>query len=135
MASKELKTKPTQNSVKDLRTRGIIPDMLVCRADYDISSELLDKISYMTGVTRSHVIPAPTVPSIYCIPTDYHTHGVGSMILHHLQLDDKTPDMSARETLKGHIYASTTELRIAMVGKYVELEDAYYSLNESLKVA
>jgi CTP synthase len=57
------------------------------------------------------------------------------MILHHLQLNNKKPDMTARETLKGHIYASTTELRIAMVGKYVELEDAYYSLNESLKVA
>lgn len=83
MASKELKTKPIQNSVKDLRMRGIIPDFLVCRADYEMPLEIIDKIAYMTGVTRSHVIPAPTVDTIYRIPLDYQTHHIGEYILQH----------------------------------------------------
>jgi CTP synthase len=83
MASKELKTKPTQNSVKDLRMRGIIPDILICRADYEISEEILTKVSYMTGVKRELVIPAPTVDTIYRIPLDYHIHQLGSSIQKH----------------------------------------------------
>lgn len=84
LASKELKTKPTQNSVKDLRMRGIIPDMLICRADYDIPDDIISKISYMTGVSQSHVIPAPTVDSIYRIPLDYADRNVSEQVLSHL---------------------------------------------------
>lgn len=135
LASKELKTKPTQNSVKDLRMRGIIPDMLICRADYDIPDEIMTKISYMTGVPHTHVIPAPTVDSIYRIPLDYAQREVSEHVLTHLWLPVLQPDMSKRSELYTHIHNATQVLRIAMVGKYVGLEDAYYSLNEGLKVA
>jgi CTP synthase len=135
LASKELKTKPTQNSVKDLRMRGIIPDMLICRADYDIPDDIISKISYMTGVSQSHVIPAPTVDSIYRIPLDYADRNVSEQVLSHLWLPIVSPDMTKRQDLYHHISNATQELRIAMVGKYVGLEDAYYSLNEGIKVA
>lgn len=135
LASKELKTKPTQNSVKDLRTRGITPDILVCRADFPIPDEIITKIGYMTGVPTDHVIPAPTVDTIYRVPLDYHAHRVEEHILQHLKLDYRPANLEKRQTLYTHIQNSDKELRIAMVGKYVGLEDAYYSLNESLKVA
>ena len=135
MASKELKTKPIQNSVKDLRMRGIIPDFLVCRADYPIPEAIIEKIAYMTGVKATHVIPAPTIDSIYRIPLDYHQHGVGQLLLDHLQLPYTSFDMHKRETLASHITASTEELPIALVGKYGTMQDADYSLIESLKVA
>lgn len=135
LASKELKTKPIQNSIKDLRMKGIIPDFLVCRADVDIPDEIIKKVAYMTGVKEDHVIPAPTVDTIYRIPLDYRDHQVGSHILEHLQLPYTNFNLTKREDLYSHIKNSTTEIRIAMVGKYVNLEDAYYSLNEWLKVA
>lgn len=135
LASKELKTKPIQNSVKDLRMKGIIPDFLVCRADSEIPEEIIKKVSYMTGVKEDHVIPAPTVDSIYRIPLDYKHRQIGSHILEQLELPYTNFDLTKREDLYTHIKNSTRELRIAMVGKYVNLEDAYYSLNESLKVA
>ncbi len=89
----------------------------------------------MTGVASDHVIPAPTVDTIYRIPLDYNAHRVGQMVLQHLQLEEKIPDLTKRNELYMHIQNSTTELHIAMIGKYVGLEDAYYSLNESLKIA
>jgi CTP synthase len=135
LASKELKTKPTQNSVKDLRMRGINPDFLICRADYEISDEILTKISYMTGVKRTHVIPAPTIDSIYRIPLDYKLLDLQSHLQEHFGLEKRKPDMTKRESLYNHIQSSSEVLRIAMVGKYVWLEDAYFSLNEALKVA
>lgn len=130
LASKELKTKPIQNSVKDLRMKGIIPDFLVCRADVDIPDDIIKKVAYMTGVKEDHVIPAPTVDTIYRIPLDYDHHQIGSHIFDHLQLPYTNFDLKKREDLYTHIKNSTTEIRIAMVGKYVNLEDAYYSLNE-----
>lgn len=135
LASKELKTKPTQNSVKDLRMRWIIPDFLICRADVDIPHDIIKKVAYMTGVKEDQVIPAPTVDTIYRIPLDYHNNNLWKHILEHLQLPYTNFDLKRREELYTHIISSTTEIRIAMVGKYVNLEDAYYSLNEWLKVA
>ena len=84
----------------------------------------------MTGVKEDHVIPAPTVNTIYRVPLDYHKNQVGENILDHLQLPYTNFNLQKREDLYSHIKNSTTEIRIAMVGKYVNLEDAYYSLNE-----
>jgi len=135
MATKELKTKPTQNSVKDLRARGITPDFLITRADAEISDAILEKVAFFCGVPISHVVPAPTVESIYQIPLDFAKRDLGKLILDQLKLPSDTLDMRAWEDLYTNIKASVDELHIAMVGKYVWLEDAYYSLNEWLKVA
>lgn len=130
MASKELKTKPTQNSVRDLRTRGINPDFLILRADQEIPDKIIEKSAYFCGVATDHVIPAPTVDTIYRIPLDYQNRRVGDLILSQFKLKNKGADMSAWQDLYNHIKKSEREVRIAMVGKYVDLEDAYYSLNE-----
>lgn len=134
-ATKELKTKPTQNSVKDLRSRWISPDFLITRADKLLDDEIIKKIAFFCGVQEDHVVPAPTVDTIYQIPLDYASRDIGCLILKQMKLKEKTPSLAGWKTLYENIKASTDEVHIAMVGKYVELEDAYYSLNEWLKVA
>jgi CTP synthase len=134
-ASQELKTKPAQNSVRDLRARGIEPDILVVRADKPIDTHVLHKLSLMTGVEENCVIPSATVKSIYQVPVNYQTHALGNILLQKLNLPQKPFDMSKWSTLVQHIDQATTVKKIAMVGKYCALEDAYYSLNEGLKVA
>ena len=86
MASKELKTKPTQNSVRDLRTRGINPDFLILRADQEIPDKIIEKSAYFCGVATDHVIPAPTVDTIYRIPLDYQARRIGDLILDQFKL-------------------------------------------------
>lgn len=134
-ASGELKTKPAQNSVRDLRARGIEPDILVVRADKPIEKNLIHKLSLMTGIEENCVIPSPTVKSIYQVPVNYQGYALGNILLQKLNLAQKPFNMSKREGLVQHIDNSTTVKKIAMVGKYCALEDAYYSLNEGLKVA
>jgi CTP synthase len=127
LASKELKTKPTQNSVKDLRMRGIIPD--------DIPDDIRRKVSLMCGVKHDHVIPLPTLDSIYLVPEHINSHSVWQSLLQLLWKEEKSPDLSSRNYLTTQIQSELPVMKIAMIGKYVGLEDAYYSLNESLKVA
>lgn len=100
------------------------------RADQEIPEKIIEKSAYFCGVKPDHVIPAPTVDTIYRIPLDYQARRIGDLVLDQLQLTNKGADMNAWENLYNHIKASTKEVRIAMVGKYVDLEDAYYSLNE-----
>ncbi len=135
MASKELKTKPIQHSVRTLMSYGISPDYLVVRADTDIPADMIDKIASASGIKRDNVVSAPTLDSIYRVPLAFHSESVGQKILSSLKLGDKTIDMSKWETLLDNIDNSENVLVIAMVGKYVGLEDAYYSLNEWLKCA
>lgn len=135
-ASKELKTKPTQLSVRELRRLGIQPDMLLTRADKKIPGELLDKISHMTGVERRAVIPAPTLPSIYDVPLNFQQYRLGEFIAERLTLGQMVPDMT--EWIHGrerHDAAQEHEVKIAIVGKYAGLEDAYLSVIESIKSA
>ena len=134
-ATKELKTKPTQNSVKDLRSRWISPDFLVTRADKSLDDEIIKKIAFFCGVKDDHVVPAPTVDTIYQIPLDYASRDIGRLILKQIKMEEKAPSLDWWKALYKNIKASVDEVHIAMVGKYVELEDAYYSLNEWLKVA
>lgn len=134
-ASKELKTKPAQNSVRDLMSRGIDPDILVVRADMPIHENIITKLSAMCGLPEQCVVPSATVKSIYEVPINYHSYGVGERIIEKLQLPYSSFDLSVWKELLAHKASSIITKKIAMVGKYCALEDAYYSLNEGLKTA
>ncbi|MDD2537349.1 MAG: CTP synthase [Candidatus Absconditabacteria bacterium] len=134
-ASKELKTKPAQNSVRDLRSRGIDPDILVVRADMPVEEDIIRKLSLMCGLPIQCVIPSATVKSIYEVPVNYQKHVLGNTLLQALHFPQTQIDLSKWEQLVDHIQNAKEVKKIAMVGKYVSLEDAYYSLNEGLKVA
>lgn len=134
-ASKELKTKPTQASVRELRSMGIQPDFILTRADYPIHQDILKKISLFCDVTENCVIPAPTVKSIYEVPLNFNQHHLAELIIEKLDLPKRKPNMKNWENLVKKIRARNKELKIAMVGKYTGLDDAYISVIESLKIA
>jgi CTP synthase len=137
-ASKELKTKPTQLSVRELRRIGLQADMILARADYKITKDLLDKISRFCGVDRKAVIPAQTLSSIYDVPLAFQKYKIGEIIGEKLGLGNLTPDMSEWERgRERHEKAekSTKRVPIALVGKYTNLEDAYLSVIEATKTA
>ncbi|MBU1911027.1 CTP synthase [Patescibacteria group bacterium] len=133
--SKELKTKPTQLSIRELRRIALQPDMILPRADYKIPKDLLDKISRFCGVDRRAVIPAQTVSSIYDVPQNFQKYDVAQIIGNNLKLGDLKPDMSEWEEGRKRHDAATKEVKIALVGKYTHLEDAYMSVIEATKTA
>ena len=133
--SKELKTKPTQLSVRELRRIGLQPDMIFARADYKIPDVLLDKISKFCDVAREAVIPAPTLHSIYDVPTSYQAYDVAGFIGRKMGLGDLKPDMSEWEEGQKRYEAANRSVKIALVGKYTHLEDAYLSVIEAIKSA
>ena len=130
MASKELKSKPIQHSVRTLMSYGINPDFLIVRADTDIPEDMISKIASASGIPRSSTISAPTLDSIYRVPLAFNEEHFGEKILLKLDLEAPKPDMKNWIDLMNNIDNSLDVIRIGMVGKYVELEDAYYSLNE-----
>lgn len=134
-ASKELKTKPTQLSVRELRRIGLQPDMILARADYKIPKELLDKISKFCDIPREAVIPAPTVSSIYDVPLNYQQYDIAHVIGKKLGLGQLKPDMKEWEEGRKRHEAAVTPVKIALVGKYTYLDDAYLSVLESIKSA
>lgn len=133
--SKELKTKPTQLSVRELRRIGLHPDMILARADYDIAPDLLAKISKFCDVPREAVIPAPTLDSIYDVPESFQKFRVGQIIGKRLGFGDLKPNM--RPWIEGGKRHATAKkpVKVALVGKYTNLEDAYISVIESIKTA
>ena len=133
--SKELKTKPTQQSVRELRSFGIQPDLILARADYNIPKELLKKIALFCDVDEKAVIAAPTLNSIYSVPISYAEQNVTELIAEKLDLGDVKPKLADWENLNDKIKAKKDSLKIAMVVKYSNLEDAYLSVIESLKIA
>ena len=133
--SKELKTKPTQLSVRELRRIGLQPDMILARADYRISKELLDKISKFTSVRSEAVIPALTVNSIYDVPLNFQKYDIARIIGEQLRLGTLQPDMTKWEEGRARYEQATKEVPIALVGKYTNLEDAYLSVIEAVKTA
>jgi CTP synthase len=133
--SKELKTKPTQLSVRELRRIGLHPDMILARADYKITDDLLDKISRFCDVPREAVIPAPTLHSIYDVPLAYQQHNMAQIVCEKLELGNSVPDMSEWEQGKKRHETANKDVKIALVGKYTNLEDAYLSVIESIKSA
>ncbi|HCI04199.1 MAG: CTP synthase [Candidatus Peribacteraceae bacterium] len=133
--SKELKTKPTQLSVRELRRIALQPDMIMARADYKIPKELLDKISKFCGVAREAVIPAQTVSSIYDVPENFQKYKVAEIIGKQLELGKLEPDMSEWKKGRERHEKAVKEVKIALVGKYTHLEDAYMSVIEAAKTA
>jgi len=131
-AAGELKTKPTQHSVQKLREIGIQPDVLLCRSNHPIPASQRDKIALFCNVSKRAVIEAPDVETIYEVPLTLREGGVGAVLLEKLELPDAEPDISIWEDICRKFRAPVDEVRIAIVGKYVELADAYKSLNEAL---
>src|SRR5215472_13913779 len=131
-AAGELKTKPTQHSVKELLSIGIQPDILLCRTDRFLSREMKSKIALFCNVEEEAVVTAKDVASIYEVPLVFAREGVDRLVLRYLRIDSKEPDLSRWEELVHRIYNPKDEVRIAIVGKYVEYEDSYKSLKEAL---
>ncbi|HEU5130712.1 MAG TPA: CTP synthase, partial [Pyrinomonadaceae bacterium] len=134
-AAGELKTKPTQHSVRDLREIGIAPDILLCRSEKPLSRELRSKIALFCNVRESAVISAQDVDTIYDVPLAFHEQGLDDLIVTQLKLESRAPqvDLSQWRNLVATIREpSGGETSIAIVGKYVELEDSYKSLREAL---
>jgi CTP synthase len=134
-AAGELKTKPTQHSVRDLREIGIAPDILLCRSEKPLSRELRGKIALFCNVKESAVISAQDVDTIYDVPLAFHEQGLDDLIVSQLGLEAKAPqaDLTEWRNLVATIREpSGGETSIAIVGKYVELEDSYKSLREAL---
>ena len=131
-ATGELKTKPTQHSVRALRSAGIQPDVIVARADYPVDDELGDKIALFCDVERRAVIPLVTTPILYEIPLILEDAGLGDYIVERLGLEVHPPDLSEWRDLVERIRTPKQALPIAIVGKYVELHDAYISVREAL---
>ena len=130
--TQELKTKPTQHSVNELRRIGIQPDIIICRSDQPISEGIRDKISLFCDVERQAVIPLPTVPTIYEIPLLLEESGLGELIVDKLGLKANQPDLSQWQELVTSLKTPHEPVNIALVGKYVELQDAYFSVREAL---
>jgi CTP synthase len=128
----ELKTKPTQHSVNELRRIGIQPDVIVCRSDYPIAEGIRDKISLFCDVTKEAVIPLPTVDTIYRIPLLLEESGLGQLIIDKLGIEAQPTDLHDWRSLVERITTPHEPVNIALVGKYVELNDAYYSVREAL---
>ncbi len=134
-AAKELKTKPTQASVRELRSIGIQPDFILARADYPIKKDLLKKIALFCDVDEEKVIPALTVDSIYEVPLKFQDHELAEKIGERLKLGKLNPKLDDWESLNSKIKAKREPVKIALVGKYTGLDDSYLSVLESLKIA
>ncbi len=134
-ATHELKTKPTQHSVKELRSIGINPHVVLCRADYPVDADTLAKIAMFCDVDSNAVIEMPTVDSIYRVPLILEDAGLGNFIVERLQLGGHAPDLSEWRALVERIGTAETTLTVAICGKYTELHDAYLSVAEALKHA
>jgi CTP synthase len=134
-STQEVKTKPTQHSVNELRRIGIQPDIIICRSDYPISQEIRNKISLFCDVERRAVIPLPTVSTIYEVPLVLEEEGLGQLIIDKLRLKPHSTDLSQWQELVNLIKTPREPVNIALVGKYVELKDAYFSVREALQHA
>ncbi|MDA3902240.1 MAG: CTP synthase [Desulfuromusa sp.] len=128
----ELKTKPTQHSVKDLREIGIQPEILLCRCDREIPREMKAKIALFCNVPEEAVITARDVETIYEVPTAFHAQGLDERIVDYLNIWTKSPDLSSWERTVERVKHPANETTIAIVGKYVGLTESYKSLAEAL---
>jgi len=134
-STKELKTKPTQHSVKELLRVGIQPDVIMCRSDYPIPDDLRDKIALFCNIETAAVIPMLTADTIYEVPLILEEAGLGEFLVGELRLKRQEPQMQEWNALVEKIKSPRPEITIGLVGKYVELHDAYMSVTESLNHA
>lgn len=135
VASKELKTKPTQHSVRELRGIGLQPDVIVLRSDYPVDEDVLEKVALFCDVEKEAVIPMVTSDTIYAVPVDLEDTGLGDWLVEQLELEvvkDVEIGVDSWRRFIHEVRREKPELRIGLVGKYVELEDAYLSVKESL---
>ncbi|TAK35374.1 MAG: CTP synthase, partial [Chloroflexota bacterium] len=134
-SSGELKTKPTQHSVKELRAIGIQPDVLVCRSDLPVPDDMKAKLALFCDVETRAVVPLLTVQTIYEVPLVLEEAGLGELIIERLGLSEQEKDLNEWYQLVHRIKQPKQELQVALVGKYVELQDAYTSVREALRHA
>jgi CTP synthase len=131
-ATGELKTKPTQHSVRELRGIGIQPDVIVCRADYPVDDDLRDKIALFCDVEKRAVVPLPTAETIYEVPLLLEEAGLGDFVVERMKLSAQPADLAEWRELVTEIKRPKPSVRVAIVGKYIELHDAYISVREAL---
>ena len=131
-ASRELKTKPTQHSVRELRGIGIQPNAIIARADHDIPEEHIDKIALFCDVEKRAVIPAITNDILYRIPLQLEDAGLGQYIVESLDLPANEPDLTVWREMIAEIKKPKPSIKIGIIGKYVELHDAYMSVRQAL---
>ncbi len=134
-ATKELKTKPTQHSVKELLRVGIQPDVILCRSDFPVSEELREKIALFCNIEARAVIPLVTAGTIYEVPLILEQAGLGEFLVQELGLPEHAPHMQEWHNLVDTIKRDRPALTVGLVGKYVELHDAYLSVSEALRHA
>ncbi|MDA0262851.1 MAG: CTP synthase [Chloroflexi bacterium] len=134
-AAEELKTKPTQHSVKELRSIGIQPDAILCRSDYPVSEFICEKISAFCDVPANAVIPVVTVKNVYEVPLMLEEAGLGDIVLDSLGMSGHPKDMSEWAAMVKRMNEPKESLSIALVGKYVEYPDSYASVREALRHA
>jgi CTP synthase len=132
-AAGEVKTKPTQHSVRELMEIGIQPDILICRAERPLSEEVKRKIALFCNVEFGAVVESRDVPTIYEIPLTFHEQGLDERVMHRLGLlGRKSPDLSAWKSMVRKVVDPADHVRVAVIGKYTELQDAYKSVKEAL---
>ncbi len=132
-AAGELKTKPTQHSVKELRSIGIQPDIIVCRCERPLSRDLKDKIALFCDIEKNAVIEAVDAASIYEVPLKLEEEGMAEIVVERLGLPRRQPDLEEWKNMVENLRKPKRRVRIAVVGKYIELKDAYMSITEALR--
>ena len=131
-STNELKTKPTQHSVRELRSAGIQPDVILCRADHEVTADLRRKIALFCDVEERGVISLPTVESIYQVPIVLQDENLGDYVIEKMRLDAAPRDLAQWREMVDRLEHPTGRVSVAVVGKYVELHDAYLSIKEAL---
>lgn len=131
-ATRELKTKPTQHSVRDLRSVGIQPHVIIARTDYPVGKDIMSKLALFCDVDEDAVIPLETTDLLYDVPLVLEDAGLGDYIVKHLQLKTPQPQLDEWRTMARRMRAPRHEVTIGIVGKYIELHDAYMSVKEAL---
>ncbi len=130
-ATSELKTKPTQHSVRDLRGIGIQPNVIIARTDYPVSRDVVEKIALFCDVDENAVIPLETTDLLYEVPLVLEDAGLGDYLVNKLKLEANPPDLNSWRSMIGRMRQANDTVRIGIVGKYVELHDAYMSVKEA----
>ena len=128
----ELKSKPTQHSAKELLSLGIQPDVILCRSDYDIPKDVRDKIALFCNIPPENAIPNRTAPILYEVPLMLEEEGLGHVVCKRLGLEDRSPDLDKWQAMVDRAKSAKGRVKIAMVGKYMNLHDAYLSVAEAL---
>ena len=136
VASAEVKSKPAQNAVRDLREAGIQPDLLIARTDHEVTDNLLNKLSLYSDVARDAVIPLPTVKTVYSVPVLLEKYGVGALISKHFGFSKKSPNLKKWKDLESKVLSKgKADVKIALVAKYLDHQDTYASVIEAIRSA